>query len=194
MNNYRQQIVQSNTYFDEFDYAQNTGAQTQTAVLEQDSEAVKFNARIPENFDKIIHYDSYCKPQQVRDMHNVYVEHTTGINQNLRPTSTTMQFQGINKAEIYKDVRENATTTYETTAKTSSKSKFLVAFMTVAIVLLSVLIVFNTALLKSLNQTIYEKQAQVESLISQNQDALNSLEQVSSDQAIIDAANKLGMK
>ena len=48
MNNYRQQIVQSNTYFDEFDYAQNTGAQTQTAVLEQDSEAVKFNARIPE--------------------------------------------------------------------------------------------------------------------------------------------------
>ena len=194
MNNYKQQIVKSDIYYDEFDYTPTSSVQTQTAVLEQDSEAVKFNARIPENFDRIIHYDTYSKPQQVKDMHNVYVEHTTGINQNLRPTSTTMQFQGINKAEIYKDVRENATTTYQTATKTSSKSKLVVAFMTIAIVLLSVLIVFNTALLKSLNQTIFEKQAQVESLISQNNDALNSLEEVSSDQAIIDAANKLGMK
>ena len=194
MNNYKQQIVKSDIYYDEFDYTPTSSVQTQTAVLEQDSEAVKFNARIPENFDRIIHYDTYSKPQQVKDMHNVYVEHSTGINQNLRPTSTTMQFQGINKAEIYKDVRENATTTYQTATKTSSKSKLVVAFMTVAIVLLSVLIVFNTALLKSLNQTIFEKQAQVESLISQNNDALNSLEEVSSDQAIIDAANKLGMK
>lgn len=194
MNNYKQQIVKSDIYYDEFDYTPTSSVQTQTAVLEQDSEAVKFNARIPENFDRIIHYDTYSKPQQVKDMHNVYVEHSTGINQNLRPTSTTMQFQGINKAEIYKDVRENATTTYQTATKTSSKSKLVVAFMTVAIVLLSVLIVFNTALLKSLNQTIFEKQAQVESLISQNNDALNSLEEVSSDQAIIEAANKLGMK
>lgn len=194
MNNYKQQIVKSDIYYDEFDYTPTSSVQTQTAVLEQDSEAVKFNARIPENFDRIIHYDTYSKPQQVKDMHNVYVEHTTGINQNLRPTSTTMQFQGINKAEIYKDVRENATTTYQTATKTSSKSKLVVAFMTIAIVLLSVLIVFNTALLKSLNQTIFEKQAQVESLISQNNDALNSLEEVSSDQAIIEAANKLGMK
>ncbi len=194
MNNYKQQIVKSDIYYDEFDYTPTSSVQTQTAVLEQDSEAVKFNARIPENFDKIIHYDTYSKPQQVKDMHNVYVEHTTGINQNLRPTSTTMQFQGINKAEIYKDVRENATTTYQTATKTSTKSKLVVVFMTVAIVLLSVLIVFNTALLKSLNQTIFDKQAQVESLISQNNDAFNSLEEVSSDQAIIDAANKLGMK
>ncbi len=193
MNNYKQQIVKSDTYFDEFDYTTTSSVQTQTAVLEQDSEAVKFNAKIPENFDKIIHYDTYSKPQQVRDAHNVYVEYTTGVNQNLRPTSTTMQFQGINKAEIYKDVRENATTSYETSSKTSNKSKFLVAFMTLAIVLLSVLIVFNTALLKNLNQTIVEKQAQVERLTNENQNALNELEQVSSDQAIIDVAKELGM-
>ena len=110
MNNYKQQIVKSDMYFDEFDYQTTSSSQTQTAVLERDSEAVKFNAKIPENFDKIIHYDTYAKPQQVRDVHRVYVEHTTGVNQDLRPTSTTMQFQGLNKAEIYKDVRENAIT------------------------------------------------------------------------------------
>ena len=125
MNNYKQQIVKSDTYFDEFDYATTSQSQTQTAVLDQDSEAVKFNARIPENFDRIIHYDTYTKPQQVKDDYSVYVEHTTGINQNLRPTSTTMQFQGLNKSEIYNDVRENCTTTYESSVKTPTKSKFL---------------------------------------------------------------------
>ncbi|MBQ9781664.1 MAG: hypothetical protein IJW26_00605 [Clostridia bacterium] len=193
MNNYKQQIVQSDVYFDEFDYKTTSTAKTQTAVLENDSEAVKFNAKIPENFDKIIHYDTYAKPQQVKDVHRVYVEHTTGINQDLRPTSTTMQFQGLNKAEIYKDVRENSTATYETSTKTSKQSKILIAFMSVAIVLLSFLIVFNTILLKNLNQTIMNKQAEVQELLTQNEVANDRLNEVSSDQAIIDAAKELGM-
>ena len=193
MNNYKQQIVQSDVYFDEFDYKTTSTAKTHTAVLENDSEAVKFNAKIPENFDKIIHYDTYAKPQQVKDVHRVYVEHTTGINQDLRPTSTTMQFQGLNKAEIYKDVRENSTATYETSTKTSKQSKILIAFMSVAIVLLSFLIVFNTILLKNLNQTIMNKQAEVQELLTQNEVANDRLNEVSSDQAIIDAAKELGM-
>ncbi len=193
MNNYKQQIVKSDMYFDEFDYQTTSSSQTQTAVLERDSEAVKFNAKIPENFDKIIHYDTYAKPQQVKDVHRVYVEHTTGVNQDLRPTSTTMQFQGLNKSEIYKDVRENTTTTYETSTTTSKQSKLVIAFMSVAIVLLSFLIVFNTILLKNMNNTIQSKQAEVQRLLTQNEQAQSRLNDVSSDQAIIDAAKQLGM-
>ncbi len=193
MNNYKQQIVNSDTYFDEFDYQTTSTTKTQVAVMEQDAEAVKFNARIPENFDKIINYDSYSKLQQVKDVQRVYVEHSTGINQDLRPTSTTMQFQGLNKAEIYKDVRENSTSTYEITKSTAKKNKLIIAVTTIAIVALSVLIVFNTALLKNMNNTIMDKQAQVERLISDNQVANDTLNAVSSDQAVIDAAKQLGM-
>ncbi len=193
MNNYKQQIAKSDTYFDEFDYQTTSNAQTQTAVLERDDEAVKFNSKIPENFDKIIHYDSYARPQQVKDVYQVNVEHATGVNQNLRPTSTTMQFQGMNKAEIYNDVRENATTMYDTGVKTSKKSKLILALCTVAIVVLSVLIVFNTALLKNMNQVILDKQAQVEALLEENKTAQNTLNEVSSDQTIIEKAQQLGM-
>ena len=105
----------------------------------------------------------------------------------------TVIFQGLNKAEIYKDVRENATTTNETNTKTSKQSKLVIAFMSVAIVLLSFLIVFNTILLKNMNNTIQGKQAEVQRLLTQNEQAQSRLNDVSSDQAIIDAAKQLGM-
>ncbi len=190
-NNKQYNVTQSSSFVDEFD----TESAVSTAVaVEEDIEAVKFNSKISENFDKIIHYDNYAYQTQIKETENVYRQYTQGVNVDVVPSSTTMQFEGVSKADIYKDVRKETYSPSQTTTSLSSKSKLMVVFATAVIIMLSILVIFNTILLKSMNGVITEKQTQIESLIEQNSSRQAILDEVKSDETILEKAYELGMK
>ena len=124
--------------------------------------------------------------------HNEFDFELIGVNIDARPTSTTMQFEGVHKSEIYRDVKED-TQVYATQTKSSQKSKLLLFFTSAIIVMLSVLVVFNTILLKNMNSVINEKQAEVQALLEENAKAQDILSEVSSEDRIIEEAIKNGM-
>ncbi len=193
-NNRQSGITTSQTFVDEFDAVSVSDSFTPvaTCTIEQDREAIEFNSRISQNFDKIVNYDTYAVRDRVVEDNRVYRSTFEGVNIDARPTSTTMQFEGVHKSEIYRDVKED-TQVYATQTKSSQKSKLLLFFTSAIIVMLSVLVVFNTILLKNMNSVINEKQAEVQALLEENAKAQDILSEVSSEDRIIEEAIKNGM-
>ena len=172
-NNRQSDIIERCTYQDEFE-TRAYDSTTETSSVS--SEAHAFNSRIPDNFDRILHYDLYGAGQEVRDRNETYVQYTSAVNSDANPSSTTMQFKGVNKEEIYKDLRHEVV--YDQTTKVSLRGKVMLFLMTAVIVLLSVLVVFNTALLNNMNKLIEEKSVQIETLKEEKTALDKNLEEI----------------
>lgn len=172
-NNRQSDIIEKSTYQDEFE-THAFDSTTETSSVS--SEAHAFNSRIPDNFDRILHYDLYSTGQEVRDRNETYAKYSNAVNCDANPSSTTMQFRGINKEEIYKDLRQEAV--YEQSTRVNTRGKLMLFALTAVIVLLSVLVVFNTALLNNMNKLIEEKTAKIETLTEQKEFLESELEDV----------------
>lgn len=189
MFNYRQSnVIEKNTFADEFEVE----TQSQTAVkTEVSTEEKAFNSRIKDNFDRIIHYDAYDRTSNVKELNQTVSGFVSGVNYDATPSSTTMQFEKMNRAEIYQDYR--AEDCYATKTKVRASAKLAVAVLAIIVALLSILVVLNTSLLKNMNGVIDGKLAEVETL-QQEYDALQKeLNEISSDEIIIDKAEEIGM-
>lgn len=181
-NNRQSDIIERCSYQDEFVTRTNDVASDTSSVS---SEAHAFNSRIPDNFDRILHYDLYNAGEELRERNETYAKYTGAVNSDVNPSSTTMQFRGISKEEIYKDLRQDVV--YEQTTKVRTRGKVMLLAMTAIIVLLSVLVVFNTALLNNMSKLIAEKSSQIETL-RQEKTALDmELEQIMNMEALNNA-------
>ncbi len=187
-NNRQSDIIEKSTYQDEFE---SNNAPISTAENSVSNEATAFNSRIPDNFDRILHYDLYSTQQEVRDRNETYHKYTNAFNSDVNPSSTTMQFKGVNKTDIYRDLREDNAYQQKTTIR--PRGKFLIIAMASVIVLLSVLVVFNTALLNNMNNLIQDKTAKIERLRQEETMYNEILDDVSSDETVINSAKENGM-
>ncbi len=189
MFNYRQSnVIEKNTFVDEFEVQ----SQAQSVAEEVSSEEKAFNARIKDNFDRIINYDAYNRQNAVLEREQTVSSFVSGGSNEIAPSATTMQYQCMPKAEIYQDYRvENG---YYTQTKVRAGAKVAVFMLTLVVALLSVLVIFNTALLNNMNTLIASKSTEVERLQSEYQTLSEELSDVSSDQSVIDAATEIGMK
>ncbi len=189
MFNYRQSnVIEKNTFVDEFE------SQTQSSVQTREisSEEKEFNARIADNFDRIINYDSYTRTDAIKEREQTVNSFVTGVNYETSPSSTTMQYKNMPKAEIYQDYRVE--TGYYTHTKVRPSAKIAVVVLTLIVALLSALVVLNTALLGNMNEVIGNRLSEVERLEAEYESLSQELLDVSSDEAIIDAATEIGMK
>ena len=109
-NNTKTDIIERNTYVDEFERETVAMAPTGTPTDEE----IAFNSRISDNFDRILHYDTYSKQNAVKERNETYQMYNTSVNTDVNPSSTTMQFRGMPKAEIYQDYKAQAS--YESKA------------------------------------------------------------------------------
>ncbi len=166
-NNTKTDIIERNTYVDEFERETVASAPQRTASQEE----IAFNSRISDNFDRILHYDMY-QQNAVKERNETYQMYNTNVNTDVNPSSTTMQFRGMPKAEIYQDYK--AQTTYEAQTTIRPRAKLLMAVLSLVVIMLSTLVIFNTALLKDLNGVIEEKNGQIERL-NEEKVALNDI-------------------
>ena len=168
-NNTKTDIIERNTYVDEFERETVVREpQQRTATAEE----IAFNSRISDNFDRILHYDMYNQQNVVKERNETYQMYNTNVNTDVNPSSTTMQFRGMPKAEIYQDYKQQ--TNYESQTAIRPRAKLLMAVLSLVVVMLSALVIFNTALLKDLNGVIEEKNGQIERL-SEEKVALNDI-------------------
>lgn len=189
-NNTKTDIIDRNTYVDEFE------RETQKEVASQpmrtaSMEEVAFNSRISDNFDRILHYDTYNKQEAIKERNDTYEMFSTQVNFDANPSSTTMQFRGMPKAEIYQDFKSEAVEASKTVVR--PRAKLLLVALTMVICMLSALVIFNTALLRNLNKVIEEKNTRIEALQEDKAVLDDILNDVSNKNNIIDSAKENGM-
>ena len=189
MFNYRQSnVIEKNTFSDEFETVEQVAVKTR----EISSEEKEFNSKIADNFDRIINYDAYARQDAVKEREQVMNTFVKGENYEISPSSTTMQYKDMHKAEIYQDYR--AETGYYTQTKVRHSAKIAVVILTLIVAILSALVVLNTALLSNMNVLIGDRFSEVEKLEAEYASLVEELTEVSSDESIIDAATDIGMK
>lgn len=177
-NNTKTNIIERNTYVDEFEReAPQTMANNVQLDVRPSEEEIAFNSRIPENFDRILHYDTYNKQDSVKQMNETYQMYSTNVNFDANPSSTTMQFVGMPKAEIYQDYKVEAE--YETKTTIRPRAKIAMALLSLAVCALSALVIFNTAVLKDLDSVIEQQNSKIQELTEQKTQLEDVLEDVS---------------
>ena len=114
------------------------------------------------------------------------------VNEDLYPSSTTMQFldKKNNPLEDYRDENE---TNLSKKFKINNKAKVLIAVYALVLLTIFALIILNTTLLKSIDRTVEAKTARVETLREENAALKDSLDYLSSDETISEKATEMGM-
>ena len=190
MFNYRQSnVIEKNTFVDEFEMNATTTETTKQAEVSSEEKA--FNSRIADNFDRIMHYDTYNRTDAVKERNQTVSGFVSGVNYDTKPSSTTMQFERMNRAEIYQDYRAEAS--YQTQTKVRATAKIAVAVLALIVAILSALVILNTSLLKNMNGVIDGKLTEIEALQEEYSALKDELSEISSDETIIDKAKDFGM-
>lgn len=157
--------------------------------------------RMQRNLDKLLNYDRYT--EEVDNASPVYEETQVveevssfldnSVDEDIRPSSTTMQFGDADLEQMYKEMNRASEQTSES-YKLNTRGKIVVAIYAVIVTLIFALIVVNTGVLTVLSRAnevkaseLAEKQAELSSLTSE-------IESISSNEYVLDIAqNELGM-
>ena len=177
------------------DYAEFTNETAETESFEQAKE------RMQRNLDHILNYEKFNS--EVTD--SVLVEERTETeelqqvldssdsNENIKPTSTTLQFGDGQIDQVYSDMqrqKEGEHVAYHL----NKKGKFVIALYSLAVAVIMALIVLNTGVLSGLRATNAQKTAQLDETIARFNALNEEIESISSNEYVINVAeNDLGM-
>ena len=117
------------------------------------------------------------------------------LNEDVMPSSTTMQFEKEN-TEVYEDLRlkNKNKNKVEKNYKISTKAKLLVAVYSLVVATILSLIVINSRMLKNLDNSIDNYSSQVSTLSQEYTVVMDELGDVMSDNTIIEKAIEMGME
>lgn len=173
-----------------------------TTVADGDLEEAK--ARMQKNLDRILNYDKYCVEETVEDNVAENVVEATAIKEtevvddarvesaseeDINPTSTTMQFGDADNAQIFNDMarqKEEQSESY----RLNAKGKLVVVLYAVAVALILTLIVLNTGVLAMLSKSQQETAAALSASVSEYNAVVAEIDAVSSDENVIEMAEK----
>lgn len=110
----------------------------------------------------------------------------------LRPSVTTLQFLD-KENDPYQDYRGDEETSFSRKFKINTKAKVFIALYALVILTILALIFINTALLRSVDETVAERQAQIQVLRDNNAELSATLSRVSDDAVIEERAAEMGM-
>ena len=159
----------------------------------QEESATEASARMRENLQKLLNYDRYS--ETVQDSVAVATETVVETPANevkieeIRPTSTTMQFG--NDADV--DIRNEVATikTEKQARKLSAKGKLVIALYSVVVALVFALIIFNTTFLSRMQNNIEAKQTELYQVETQYKDSEQRLDDLL--EQVPEKAEDLGM-
>lgn len=132
---------------------------------------------------------SYYLVDKKAEAENKYAEEE---NADLRPSVTTLQFLD-KESDPYQDYRGEEETYVSKKFKVNTKAKVFIALYALVILTILALIFINTALLRSVDETVAERQAQIEVLRADNAQLTEVLNYVSADSVIEERAAEMGM-
>lgn len=149
--------------------------------------------RMQRNLDKLLNYDRYSDVAEATVItENIVTEEVSMSDEDIRPTSTTMQFGDAEVEKIYNEMpsEDRAEKIY----KLNSKGKFVVALYALAITVIMALIIINTSVLSALSRENSQKQSDLDQIVSEYTTVNSEIQQKTSDEYVSKLAeNEYGM-
>ena len=157
-------------------------------VKKEDRDAER--ERMQKNLDKLLNYDRYSEQQaeEVEEIQNSAIH----ADEDIRPTSTTMQF-GEDIDQIREEMNHAVATTEDSSYHLNSKGKLAVILYSLAVAVILALIVLNTGVLAKLSGTANAKAAELDSVMAKYEVIQSEIADKSSDDYIINFAKNEGM-
>ena len=177
------------------------------AVNEADDLKMSERARISQNLDLLMNYEKYLdqKEEPVKAeapvkakaeapaapyfaperAQTVEIPEKTAAAEDLKPSSTTMQFTETDMATLYQALQqEEESKGYYLNAK----GKLMIALYALVVVAIMALIIINTSVLSALNLSFREKSENLAALQSRYEEMNRELDEISSDEHVIEIA------
>lgn len=172
------------------------------AVLERPCEVVENatatysdqESRIKSNLDKLLNYDKYAptvSSTAEEAVSKVVAQASTLAEEDIRPTSTTMQF-GEDIDQITRDMSRSAAVAQDS-YQINKKGKVAVMLYALVVTVILALIILNTGVLASLSNTADQKAAEFSAIQSEASALAAENAYLQSNERIVEEAMKLGM-
>ena len=172
------------------------------AVLERPCEVVENatatysdqESRIKSNLDKLLNYDKYAptvSSTAEEAVSKVVAQASTLADEDIRPTSTTMQF-GEDIDQITRDMSRSAAVAQDS-YQINKKGKVAVMLYALVVTVILALIILNTGVLASLSNTADQKAAEFSAIQSEASALAAENAYLQSNERIVEEAMKLGM-
>ena len=164
-----------------------------TPVREESMDEAK--ARMQKNLEKLMNYDRFSEVSAsdvvVEEPVNTVVE-AVAQDEDIKPTSTTMQFGTDDLDQMYKEM-DRTDTAKETSYRLNGKGKLLAVLYALTITVVMALIIINTGVLANIKGSTTAKQAELNQLITETTELQEQVYDISNDGYIIDKAEEIGM-
>ena len=185
---------ESNGFYDSYGSERGNVAvlERESAVNTERTESIEdVRERMKRNLDMILNYD---KPAEVVSepapvVEEVAVPVAEAQDEDIRPTTTTMQFGDADVNQMFNELKEHE----KTEQKVSGKTKFVVALYAIAVAIVFALIIINTGVLSVIKSKSELKQADLESIIAEYNAVSEDLAKLDDDYVVNVAVNELGM-
>lgn len=167
-------------------------AQEQTASVETKEKVNSADAeRMQKNLYKLLNYDRYAEQQMEEVKEEAVV--SSFSDEDIRPTSTTMQFGDDNIDQIREEMKQ-ASVDEETSYRLNSKGKIAVVLYSLVVAVILALIVLNTNILATVSAEHKSVQAELDAHVAQYNAIQTEIDNISNPDYIIDVAeNQYGM-
>ncbi len=149
--------------------------------------------RMQRNLDKLLNYDKVDE-SVIEDVPDVIEMNNFDDKQNeedIRPTSTTLQFNDVDVNEMYNEM--DRTAVKKESYHLSSKGKLVIVLYALAVAVIMALIMINTGVLASLSRTNEAKTDELNGLVSEYSTLTETVSEISSNEHVIDMASEIGM-
>ena len=148
------------------------------------------------NLQKLLNYDRYSETyvdEPVAEVAEVVEPVTVAMSEeDIRPTSTTMQFGDTDVSQMYQELRQEREQARDS-HKLNAKGKFILVLYALAVTVIMALIIVNTGVLSRLTSENQVKEAQLESIVSEYNDVHNQYQTDITDSVVSERAESLGM-
>lgn len=159
-------------------------------VVEETTEAQERR----KNLDKLLNYDRFTEQSSVviEEETEQIIKETALSDEDIRPTSTTMQF-GDDIDQIRREMNK-ANEEQKQSYSLNNKGKLVITLYALAVTVIMALIILNTGVLAKLTNSIEAKVAKLDDTIARYEAVQEEIGRISNSEYIIDyAQNELGM-
>lgn len=130
--------------------------------------------------------EAYAQPAYAAEAQPVYAPAAEEVpfaeeNEDLTPTATTIQY----RTDLYADEKPAAQVSERKRFSLTAKGKLLMAVYAVVVVVVLALIIINTSVLRSLDASVAEKQAELDAAIARAEQVADDIEVATSDETVI---------
>lgn len=133
--------------------------------------------RMRKNLDDLLNYDRYSAVIE-EEKQQTLTEETNSLDEDFRPTSTTMQF-GDDNVDIRNEMNQIAVEETTTRYRLNGKGKIAVVLYSIAVMVVLALIVLNTGVIANLRDVKAAKAARLEELKATYNQQIEDIESIS---------------